>query len=83
MKKYNICNIMCFLGRLVEAKIVQTAMVYHQPVLKYQPLQARRVDSVEGGSFIIGRYFSALEVQASRGVWGCASPGNFANLGSL
>ena len=48
------------------------------------------MESVEGGSFIVWRYFFALEartrapmVRASRGVWGHAPPGNFANLGSL
>ena len=43
--------------------------------------QARRVDSVEGGSFMFGRYFLAPEAltrapkaRASRGVWGHAPP---------
>ena len=54
-------------------------------------IQARRVDSVDGGRVLLvfGRYILAPEAQASRACLGACPPpppppqGNFANLDSL
>ena len=46
-----------------------------QIIAKY--CQARRDDSVEGGSFIFGRYFSPQGARDPRRVWGHASPRKF------